>query len=106
MNRNVSFEARRAGSALLLCVALPLVAQVPNPKKEAATPKPKTTPATSAALTSADVESFLDGFMDPQIQEKDIGGAVVVIVKDVTSYITLTSKLGETMMLQADSGRF
>src|SRR6266571_7284809 len=39
-------------------------------------------PAKGAELTAADVEAFLDGYMMPQLLRDDIGGAVVVIVKD------------------------
>jgi CubicO group peptidase (beta-lactamase class C family) len=33
-------------------------------------------------MTSADVEAFLDGLMNPQLADKDIAGAVIAIVKD------------------------
>lgn len=38
--------------------------------------------ASTAALTRADVESWLDGFLDFELQRGDIAGGVVVIVKD------------------------
>src|SRR2546422_8856590 len=39
-------------------------------------------PAKGAELTAADVEAFLDGYMMPQLLRGDIGGGVVVIVKE------------------------
>ncbi len=38
--------------------------------------------ASTAALTRADAESWLDGFLDYELQRGDIAGGVVVIVKD------------------------
>ena len=58
---------------------------------QAATPAPATTlptnptasPAASApALTKADVEAWLDGFVPNAIASADVAGAVVVVVKD------------------------
>jgi len=40
------------------------------------------TPPAGAALTSADVEAFLEGLMPNQLAREDIAGAVVVVVKD------------------------
>jgi CubicO group peptidase (beta-lactamase class C family) len=40
------------------------------------------TPAPAPALTSSDVEAWLDGFMPYALQQGDIAGAVVAVVKD------------------------
>ncbi len=52
-----------------------------------AAPAAATAPATSAApvgreMTAQDVEAFLDGLMPLQIEQSDIAGAVVAVVKD------------------------
>jgi CubicO group peptidase (beta-lactamase class C family) len=51
-----------------------------GPATEIAAPQAPT-PAT-AALTAADVEAWLDGFVPYALQTADIAGAVVVVVKD------------------------
>src|SRR5688572_10334320 len=56
----------------------PLTPQMP-PADASAPQAP--TPAT-AALTAADVEAWLDGFVPYALQTADIAGAVVVVVKD------------------------
>jgi CubicO group peptidase (beta-lactamase class C family) len=57
--------------------AAPTVAAVPS--EAAATNLP---PDTSPRLTEADVGAWLDGFMPNALQQADIAGAVVVVVKD------------------------
>ena len=88
-----------ARAALLgaLCAVAPLpmlLAQGPAPKPPAAK-KPSSAPAPAAApapapeagpqtpaLTAADVAAFLDGLVPAQLGPADVGGAVVVVVKD------------------------
>jgi len=80
-------------AALLgLALARPALAQVPGPlPAEAVEPPPAgAAPARSApagavgpaALTRADAEAWLDGFMPYALAAGDIAGAVVVVVKD------------------------
>src|SRR5690606_10583109 len=75
-----------------LALARPALAQVPEPlQPQAAEPPVPTVPAemppTDAdadrgALTQADAEAWLDGFMPYALAAGDIAGAVVVVVKD------------------------
>src|SRR5437868_9614461 len=44
--------------------------------------KPENVPTTAHDMTSADVEAFLDGLMPLQLEQNDVAGAVVAIVKD------------------------
>jgi CubicO group peptidase (beta-lactamase class C family) len=72
----------------------PLLGQGPAPKRPAAVkPAPVTTSAspslvatsgaTSAVpLTTEDLSAFMDGFMPQQLEQADIAGAVVAVVKD------------------------
>ena len=76
-------------SALLsLALALPAVAAVPG---QAPTPKdpappvadaPVVTPASNERLTAADLEAWMDGFMPYALEQTDVAGSVVVVVKD------------------------
>lgn len=88
-----SFSRRTlALAASFWLTAAPLLAQgpevKPTPKAKrpvAASPTPAapaTTPLTPASLTAEDLSSFLDGFMPQQIEQADIAGAVVAVVKD------------------------
>jgi len=87
-----NLKKRFLRSAFLLAVLTLLVGpQVPGQE-----PKPTEPPAKGAsgkaalaqqptagpALTTADVEVFLDGLMPLQLQREDIAGAVVLVVKD------------------------
>jgi CubicO group peptidase (beta-lactamase class C family) len=45
-------------------------------------PEPKPPATATAQLTVADIEPFLDGLIPLQLEQRDIAGAVVVIVKD------------------------
>src|SRR3546814_12383370 len=76
-----------------LALARPVLAQVPEPlPPEAVEASPvATAPAQVpppaeidgvAALTQADAEAWLDGFMPYALAAGDIAGAVVVVVKD------------------------
>jgi CubicO group peptidase (beta-lactamase class C family) len=67
------------------------VASAQGPKPNAATPltpqpaivaPPMPVPAGAHALTAADVEPWLDGYMPYALHNGDIAGAVVVVVKD------------------------
>ncbi len=79
-----------AASAWLLCAPIfaqgPALKPPPAAKHPAATtPSPaSTTPGTisPAALTVEDLSAFMDGFMPQQIEQADIAGAVVAVVKD------------------------
>ena len=87
MNDHIGFFRRGAVcTALLLAVTmiLPALSQTPSAKKTAAAAPTAAAAAAKSApeLTSADVEAFLDGYMEPQLRRDDIGGAVVVVVKD------------------------
>jgi len=82
MNAHSSFFRSSAAAGLFVLAAgfpFSTTAQVPPSAKTAAA---IAAPAKAAELTAADVEAFLDGYMMPQLQRDDIGGAVVVIVKD------------------------
>jgi CubicO group peptidase (beta-lactamase class C family) len=86
--------ARNAALPLLalLVASAPLFAQGPAPKSPAAKkPSSATAPAAAPApapetgapqLTAADVAAFLDGLVPAQLGPGDVGGAVVVVVKD------------------------
>lgn len=63
--------------AVLLCSLGSLNAALADDSVPSAPP-----PASTAALTRADVESWLDGFLDYELQRGDIAGGVAVIVKD------------------------
>src|SRR5205085_4341626 len=67
--------ARAQGPAPSPLISLP---SPPPAKVPAATPE--TTPA--PALTKADLETFLDGLIPSQLQNRNIAGAVVSAVKD------------------------
>ena len=64
----------------------PEVKPPPKTKKNApaspTTLSPSTMPVSPAQLTAEDVSAFLDGFMPQQLEQADIAGAVVAIVKD------------------------
>jgi len=64
-----------------------LLGQVPNnptfTKKEAsAAPAPEPSPNGRHEMTAADIESFLDGLVPLQLEQSDIAGATVAVVKD------------------------
>jgi CubicO group peptidase (beta-lactamase class C family) len=80
----------RAVALLLGALALPVAAQSPSQLKPVAPLAPhigKTlalapVPTGSASLTKADVDAFLDGFVPYAIDQADIAGGVIVVVKD------------------------
>jgi CubicO group peptidase (beta-lactamase class C family) len=80
----------RATALLLSALALPVAAQSPSQLKPIAplsahvgkTLAIAPAPTGSAALTKSDVDSFLDGFVPYAIDQADIAGGVVVVVKD------------------------
>ncbi|MDP9339498.1 MAG: beta-lactamase family protein, partial [Acidobacteriota bacterium] len=70
----------------LLCPAVwaqgPVV-KPPTSKKTAPAATPSTEqPQTHAELTAQDLAAFLDGFMPQQIEQADIAGATIAVVKD------------------------
>src|SRR5437660_8474902 len=67
---------------LALC-CLSVWPQVPKPKPTTDSSSRSTAPAQSTPeITASDVEAFLDGLVPMQLQREDIGGAVIVVVKD------------------------
>jgi CubicO group peptidase (beta-lactamase class C family) len=71
----------------LLTSRVRAVAQVPESivarlPKAPTSPAPETKPPSRHEMTSADLETFLDGFLPYQLHRNDIAGAVIVIVKD------------------------
>lgn len=93
MVRETSRASRRVFALLtsfwLLCPAVwgqgPVV-KPPTPKKPVpttATTAPATEQAPShAELTAQDLASFMDGFMPQQLEQADIAGATIAVVKD------------------------
>jgi CubicO group peptidase (beta-lactamase class C family) len=81
------FTALTVGSAIAISLAnaqgpapspfLPQGAQVPS--KDAAR---RTQPSQPPALTREDLEPFLDALIPSQLQNRNIAGAVVAVVKD------------------------
>src|SRR5437868_10658149 len=53
-------------------------APTPQPAQE----PPASTDSATAALTKTDVDAWLDGFMPYALDQGDVAGAVVVVVKD------------------------
>ena len=88
----MSFRLGIVGRALLISVAAAsiAVAQGPAPSpfvapaaSPAPAPKPPSTPpGVGPGLTAADLEPFFDGLINSQIENRDIAGAVVSVVKD------------------------
>lgn len=74
------------GALLSLAMALPLVAagQVPTPTEPAppVAAEPVVTPAANEKLNAADLEAWVDGFMPYALEQTDVAGSVVVVVKD------------------------
>jgi CubicO group peptidase (beta-lactamase class C family) len=76
--------------AALLCLGTPLVAQqgvplgptVPTNRPASATPQPPRPASGGVALTTEDVDSWLDGYLPYALKTGDIAGAVVTVVKD------------------------
>src|SRR6478609_6885508 len=72
----------------LLLFAEVVLAQGPAPSPllapaPASSPVPiAPTPSSTAELTRADLEPFLDGLIASQIENRDVAGAVVAVVKD------------------------
>ncbi len=76
---------------LSLALALPALAaepagQAPTPVAAPVPPVASTTPvvppATNERLTAADLEAWVDGFMPYALEQTDVAGSVVVVVKD------------------------
>ena len=91
MSGSTILHGIRRAALMLAALALPASAQVPAEKAPA---KPTTTavvapasvapvkPGQAAALTAADVNAWLDGYMPYALEAGDMAGAVVVVVKD------------------------
>ena len=80
-----SLHARlRIISVSVLCVAAArfAFAQVPTATKSGAPPSPQRPSGAAPALTAEDVEAFLDGMIPLQLQQQDIAGTVISVVKD------------------------
>jgi CubicO group peptidase (beta-lactamase class C family) len=74
---------RRAALLFLFVCSLPLRAQGPVvPATPPKTEVPSAIPSGGHALTATDVETFLDGFVPLQLEQNDIAGATIAIVKD------------------------
>jgi CubicO group peptidase (beta-lactamase class C family) len=69
-------------AGLAAAVALPVAAQVPAPRAPGVAVSGPASPVAAAPLTKADVDAWLDGFVPYAIDQADIAGAVVVVVKD------------------------
>lgn len=71
---------------LSLAMALPVAAagQAPTPTEPAPpiAADPVATPAANEKLTATDLEAWLDGFMPYALEQTDVAGSVVVVVKD------------------------
>jgi CubicO group peptidase (beta-lactamase class C family) len=84
----VSVIGALAAGLCAAVLALPVPAQQlqgpvpPAPDKSSASPVGPPAPAAGRALTRADLEAWLDGFLPYAMQRGDIAGAVVVVVKD------------------------
>ena len=74
-----------SAAALAAQSVVPLPTKPPSPAAKASAQSesaPAAAPAATAEMTAADVEAFLDGVMPAQLGPGDVGGAVVVVVKD------------------------
>lgn len=90
MDQKIKRFCKRAlaltASAWLSCA--PLRGQGPAPKPPAVTksaPTPTSAapaPTSGVPLTGEDLSAFMDGFMPQQLEQADIAGAVVAVVKD------------------------
>lgn len=81
-----NFTRARGLAAASLCFVLASSwAQGPAPKTSnviTQTPKEAASPASTPALTEADLRAFVDGMMPLELERGDIAGAVVLVVKD------------------------
>ena len=57
-------------------------AQAQSPATSAAPPPPDAMPGPTDRLTAPDLEAWLDGFMPYALEQTDVAGSVVVVVKD------------------------
>src|SRR3954463_14111406 len=73
----------RTALLILTFCSVPLFAQGPTiPATPPNTETPAVTPPASHPMTAADVETFLDGFVPLQLEQDDIAGATISVVKD------------------------
>jgi CubicO group peptidase (beta-lactamase class C family) len=93
MKKTISFRMLAIVNALLMAtflatfLATSAFAQMPKETSQAhkRAPRPAagaSAQAAAAPLTKEDLETFLDGFMPIELQQDDIAGAVVCVVKD------------------------
>src|SRR6202035_1518307 len=93
MHSEISRPTKRvlAMAAYVWLVSAPLWGQGPAVKPPTVKHTPAEAPGVSsntsntkgaAALTPEDISTFLDGFMPQQLEQADIAGATVAIVKD------------------------
>ena len=84
--RSEGIFARAGGAPLAAVLALlaPAFAGAapPAPAPASSAPPPAAASSSTPAMTAGDVEAFLDGLVPAQLGPADIGGAVVVVVKD------------------------
>src|SRR6185436_18820432 len=83
----ILFGGLLSAAALAAQSVVPLPTKPPSPAAKASAksesaPAAAAAPAATAEMTAADVEAFLDGVMPAQLGPGDVGGAVVVVVKD------------------------
>lgn len=79
----MSFRFLCRMACVISVIAAGSSAQIPKPTKPAPPSKPSSSaPGQRHEMTANDVEAFLDGFMPMQLQQEDIAGAVVVVVKN------------------------
>jgi CubicO group peptidase (beta-lactamase class C family) len=81
----ILFGGLLSAAALAAQSVVPLPTKPPSPAAKASAKSesaPAAAPAATAEMTAADVEAFLDGVMPAQLGPGDVGGAVVVVVKD------------------------
>ncbi len=81
----ILFGGLLSAAALAAQSVVPLPTKPPSPAAKCAAKSesaPAAAPAAAAEMTAADVEAFLDGVMPAQLGPGDVGGAVVVVVKD------------------------
>jgi len=81
----ILFGGLLSAAALAAQSVMPLPTKPPSPAAKASAKSesaPAAAPAATAEMTAADVEAFLDGVMPAQLGPGDVGGAVVVVVKD------------------------
>lgn len=77
----IAYRLRILAFTVLCAVA---IAQQPKPSAPPQIPQPSETKIqeTPHAMSAADIETFLDGFLPLQLERENVAGAVVCVVKD------------------------